>query len=66
MLWKTLWRFFKKYDPLLFKNYFVFVCAESSFLCKGFPLVAGSGGYSLVALCGRLIVTASLVVLPRL
>ena len=29
--------------------------------CTGFPLIAASGGYSLVAVCGLLIVVASIV-----
>ena len=34
--------------------------------CSGFSLVAASGGYSLVAVCGLLIAVASLVVEHRL
>ena len=40
---------------------FFFDCTGSSVLV-GFSLVAASGGYSLVAVCGLLIVVASLVV----
>ena len=48
----------------LFKVYyyylFIFGCCGSSLLC-GLSLVVARGGYSLVVVCGLLIVTASLV-----
>ena len=58
--------FIKFLSPLFFKNkfiylfYFIFGCIGFSLLHVGFSLVAASGGYS-VAVCGLLIVVASLV-----
>ena len=43
---------------LNFIYFFIFVCAG---LCCCFSLVVASGGYSPVAVCGILIVVASLV-----
>ena len=44
---------------------FIFCCAGSSLLCKGFSLVAESGGFSLVVV-GRLSVTVASLVELRL
>ena len=46
---------------LLARQVFFFDCTGSSVLV-GFSLVAASRGYSLVAVCGLLIVVASLIV----
>ena len=46
--------------------YFIYFCCAGSSLPCGFSLVAASGGYSLVVVCGLLIVVASPVAEPRL
>ena len=40
---------------------YLFMAVVSLLLHTGFPLVAASGGYSLVAVCGLLMAVASLV-----
>ena len=42
--------------------YFFILAVLGLHCCAGFSPVAGSGGYSLVAVCGLLIVVASLLV----
>ena len=50
----------------IFIYLFIFGCAESSFAVRRLSLVAASRGYSLVVVCGLLIVVASVVAEQRL
>ena len=52
----------KWYSYDIFKFFFLFILAVLGLWCygMGFSLVAVSGGYSLVAVCGLLIAVASL------
>ena len=58
-----LFNFFKFY---LFTRLFLAMLGGSYLLCTGFSLIVASGGYSLVAVSGLLILVASLVVEPWL
>ena len=50
----------------IFIYLFIFGCAGSSFAVRRLSLVAASRGYSLVVVCGLLIVVASVVAEQRL
>ena len=51
---------------VFYKAVFFFLAMLGLRCCTGFSLIAASGGYSLVAVCGLLVVVASLVAEHRL
>ena len=51
----------KHFFLFFFFKMYLFMAVVSLLLHTGFPLVAASGGYSLVAVCGLLMAVASLV-----
>ena len=57
----TTWNVSALFLSSLFFFFFLFGHSESSLLSMDFSLFVGSGDYSLVAVCGLLIVVISLV-----